>query len=175
VSDLDNALESVGAGTVKQPNSYGCFICGMENRAGVQGAFYEVINEGVPEVLARFSGRPAHQGYPGRLHGGVVAGILDEVMERALHIGLGAALPPVWGVTVELAVRYLLPVPLAVELTARGRVTRDSRRLFEASAELYLPDGAVAVRATAKYMKMSLDAIAAAESNDLGWQIYPDR
>jgi acyl-coenzyme A thioesterase PaaI-like protein len=174
VSDLDNALGSVGAGTVKQPNSYGCFICGMENRAGVQGAFYEVINEGVPEVLARFSGRPAHQGYPGRLHGGVVAGILDEVMERALHIGLGAALPPVWGVTVDLAVRYLAPAPLAVELTARGRVTRDSRRLFEASAELYLPDGAVAVRATAKYMKMSLDAIAAAEGNDLGWQLYPD-
>src|SRR5687768_1991602 len=96
----------------KQPNSDNCFICGVKNVAGAQVAFYEVIVDGTPEVMARFTGREAHQGYPGRMHGGVAAGILDEVMSRCIAYGEAALNPPVWGVTVEMALRYHAPVPL---------------------------------------------------------------
>ena len=71
----------------KQPNSNDCFICGVKNVSGVHVAFYERTNEaGVPEVLARFTGRSEHQGYPGRMHGGVITGILDETIGRAVNI-----------------------------------------------------------------------------------------
>ena len=159
----------------KQPNSHDCFICGLRNVAGVQVAFYEVTaDDGTPEVLARFTGRAAHQGYPGRMHGGVAAGILDEVMARCITYGEQALDPALWGVTVELNTRYHAPTPLEVELTARGRILRTRSRLFAASAELYLPDGTVAVSATGQYMKLPLTEISGLGPEDLGWRVYPD-
>ena len=56
----------------KQPNSRMCFICGVKNIAGVHVRFYE---PGDGTVQARFTGQEIHQGYPGRFHGGVLAGI----------------------------------------------------------------------------------------------------
>jgi acyl-coenzyme A thioesterase PaaI-like protein len=162
----------------KQPNSHNCFVCGVKNIAGAQVAFYEVAAEdGTPEVLARFFSRDVHQGYPGRMHGGVAAGILDEVMSRCITYGDAALNPPAWGVTVEMTVRYHAPVPLGVELSARGRLLRDRSRMAEASAELYLPNGTVAVSATGRFVKLALDQIAddMADSSDaLGWQVYAD-
>lgn len=159
----------------KQPNSDNCFICGVKNVAGAQVAFYETSeDDGTPAILARFRGRDVHQGYPGRMHGGVSAGILDEVMARCVTMGEAALDPPVWGVTVDLALRYHAPVPLSVELTAQGRITRERSRVFEATAELYLPDGTVAVSATGKYIKLPLGDIAAADAAGLGWRVYPD-
>jgi acyl-coenzyme A thioesterase PaaI-like protein len=159
----------------KQPNSFHCFICGMKNIAGVQVAFYETINaDGTPEILARFTARDLHQGYPGRLHGGVATGILDETIGRAINIGAGDDAPQFWGVTADLSLRFQQPVPLNVELTARGRITKAHRRLFEGSGELYLPDGTVAVSATGKYFKMTLNDISAVDPETLGWQVYAD-
>lgn len=159
----------------KQPNSHHCFICGVKNVAGAQVAFFEATAaDGTPEVLARFAGREVHQGYPGRMHGGVAAGILDEVMSRCIAYGDQALNPPVWGVTVEMAVRYYAPVPLGVELTARGRITRDRSRTAETSAELYLPNGTVAVSATGKFMKLPIDQITDGTLDALGWQVYAD-
>lgn len=159
----------------KQPNSDYCFICGVKNVAGVQVAFYETVGaEDKPEVLARFTAQVMHQGYPRRLHGGVATGVLDETIGRALNIGERGAMPMRWGVTVDLAVRFHQPVPLEVELTARGRITRENRRLFEGTGELYLPDGTVAVSASGKYIKLALDEIAAGDVETLGWQVYED-
>ncbi|MBX3052503.1 MAG: PaaI family thioesterase [Caldilineaceae bacterium] len=158
----------------KQPNSHFCFICGVKNVAGVQVRFYEThADDGSPEILAEFCGQPIHQGYPGRMHGGVLTGILDETMGRAVNYGAGEQVET-WGVTANLDLRFLLPVPLDVELTARGRITRENRRLFQGSGEVYLPDGRVAVTATGKFWKMPLDEISDADPTALGWQIYPD-
>ncbi len=158
----------------KQPNSHHCFICGVRNVAGVQVRFYELRTpEGTPEVLARFVGRDVHQGYPGRIHGGVLTGILDETIGRAINYGVGEQVVT-WGVTAELTVRFLRPVPLHVELTARGRVTEENRRMFQGSGEIYLPDGTVAVTARGKFLKLPLEAISPVDPEALGWQIYPD-
>lgn len=159
----------------KQPNSRHCFICGLQNEAGVQAAFYESQAEnGSPVVEARWVGRADHQGYPGRMHGGVAAGVLDEVMARCVTAGANALEPPLWGVTAEMNVRYLAPIPLGVELTARGRITRERNRLFEAEAELLLPDGSIAARARGKYWKLPLSEIAGSDTATLGWRVYPD-
>lgn len=159
----------------KQPNSNLCFICGMKNVAGVKVAFYETINsDGMPEILARFTARDVHQGYPNRMHGGVATGILDETIARAINLGEGDGMPVVWGVTADIALRFHQPVPLEIELTARGRLTKENRRLFEGTGELYLPDGTVAVRATGKYVKMALDTISEVTPERLGWRIYED-
>lgn len=130
-----------------------CIVCGVENVFGLHGRFYEL--EG-GELLGIFALRDEHQGYPGLLHGGISSAILDETIGRAVTI----AHPRTWGVTTQLSVRYRLPVPPVGEIRAVGRITRDGSRLFEGSGELLLPDGRVAVEATGKYLKRSLDAIA---------------
>ena len=124
--------------------------------------------------MARFTGRAIHQGYPGRMHGGLATGILDETIGRAINAANREDDPTVWGVAVELATRFHRPVPLEVELTARGWLTRVRRRLFEGSGEILLPDGAVAVSAAGKYVRLPLEEISGIDPEELGWQVYPD-
>ena len=152
----------------KQPNSRMCFICGVKNIAGVHVRFYE---PGDGTVLARFCGQEVHQGYPGRFHGGVLAGILDETLGRAIRLEHG---DDVWGVTAELTIRYRQPVPLEIELEAIGRITGERRRLFEASGEVLLPDGSVAVEATGKFVKLLPEVLAEFDPEAEEWQVIPD-
>lgn len=152
----------------KQPNSRMCFICGMKNVAGVHVRFYE---PGDGTVLARFTGQPIHQGYPGRFHGGVIAGILDETMGRAIRLEHG---DEVWGVTAELTVRYRQPVPIGVELQAVGRITKELSRMFEAQAEILLPDGTVAAEGYGKFVKLPNSAVAQFDPEVEEWRVWPD-
>jgi uncharacterized protein (TIGR00369 family) len=130
-----------------------CMVCGVDNTAGLGARFFE-LDSG--ELLGVFRPLNEHQGYPGRLHGGIASTVLDETIGRAINISD----PNAWGVTVELAVRFRKPVPLDGEVRALGRITRDSSRLFEGTGEIVLPDGTVAVEATGKYVKMPIEQIA---------------
>ena len=149
-----------------------CLVCGVENPWGLNGRFYVLepagadqpaavgepaarAKAGVRELLGVFTLREEHQSYPGRLHGGITTAILDETIGRAITI----ANPGVWGVTAELTVRFRKPLPLSGELRCVGRITRDTRRLFEGSGEILLDDGSVAAEANGKYLKMSLGDI----------------
>ena len=158
----------------KQPGSSYCFVCGVDNVAGVRVRFYETVAaDGTAEILARFSAQACHQGYPGRMHGGVLTGILDETIARTVHYGSGERVER-WGITAELTTRFLLPVPLETELSARGRMLTQNRRMFTGSAEVLLPDGAIAVRAEGKFLKLPLSAISGQDADLPGWKIYSD-
>ena len=141
-----------------------CMVCGAENPWSLKARFFE-LDSG--ELLGVFAPLESHQSYPGRLHGGITSAILDETIGRALNI----LQPDAWGVTVELTVRFKKPVPLGCELRATARITRDSRRLFEGTGELVLPDGTVAADASGKYMKMPIDQIA---EGDFGVEWFAD-
>lgn len=154
----------------KQPNSRMCFVCGMKNFAGLKAFFYEQPDG---SVLARFTAKDEHQGYPGRMHGGIIAGIMDEAIGRAIMVG-GRWEEAAWGVTAELSVRYRQPVPVGVELSAVGRVSRDTRLLFEGTGELILPDGTVAAEAKGKYIKLPAEKAPDFDAEREEWQVVPD-
>ncbi len=139
-----------------------CLVCGVENKFGLRGRFFELESS---ELAGVFQPRVEHQGYPGRLHGGVVTAILDETIGRSINI----ADTHTWGVTVELTVKFRKPVPLDREVTAIGRITRDSSRLFEGTGEIVLKDGTVAAEARGKYLKMPLDGVASVELSEEEW------
>ena len=67
--------------------------------------------------------------------------------------------------------RFRKPVPLDGEVRAVGRITKDSRRLFEGTGEILLDDGTVAVEASGKFMKMPIDKIA---EGDFESEWFPD-
>ncbi len=152
----------------KQPTSRMCFVCGERNLAGLHMRFYEQ-DDGT--LLGKFTAHEQHQSYPGRVHGGVISAALDETLGRAIMMRYGEA---IWGVTVELNVRYLKPVPLGVELTIVGRITTDKSRIFEGTGQLILPDGAVAAESTGKYVKMDISKIADFDYEREEWYVRPD-
>ena len=137
----------------KQHNSRLCFVCGLKNQFGLHASFYETDSG---ELVAILKPREEHQSYPGRMHGGVAAAILDETIGRAITIGRD---DQVWGVTVELSMKYRKPLPLGEELRVVGRVTKEGGRIFEGSGEILLPNGEVAVSAVGKYVKVPVDKI----------------
>jgi uncharacterized protein (TIGR00369 family) len=150
----------------KQPNSTECFVCGVNNNKGLNASFYETDEK---EVIAVFTPHELHQSYPGRLHGGIAACILDETIGRAVQIDN----PDIWGVTVELTLSYRKPLPYSAELRAVGRITKENRLLFEGEGEIYTPDGEVAVSAKSRYVKMTIDKISGEFSPD-SWKVRLD-
>jgi hypothetical protein len=118
-----------------------CLVCGLKNSFGLHASFFELDNN---ELLAVFKPKDEHQSYPGRLHGGIISTILDEVIGRAIMIHSES---DIWGVTVDLQIRFKKPVPLDEELRILGRITKDSRRFFEGTGDCMtvqlLPKGTV--------------------------------
>jgi uncharacterized protein (TIGR00369 family) len=149
----------------KQKNSRMCFVCGLANPAGLHAAIYEMESG---EVVAIFRPEERHQGYPGRLHGGIAGTILDETIGRAIMASSGGE---VWGVTVEFTARYRKPVPLDVELRAVGRIAKDSGRFFEGTGEILLPDGTVAVEGKGRYLRMPLERISDSYAEREDWRV----
>jgi uncharacterized protein (TIGR00369 family) len=104
----------------------GCFGCGDLNPNGLKLAFR--LEGGV--AVAEFDPDPQHQGYPGLMHGGLVATILDEAMGWAIY-GRG-----IWAMTARMQVRFRRSVPLDRRLRVSAHVTNQRQRLLQARAEL---------------------------------------
>ena len=149
----------------KQPNSRMCLVCGLKNPFGLHTSFFELDNK---ELLAVFEPREEHQSYPGRLHGGIISTILDETIGRAIMVHSETE---VWGVTVDLQVRFKKPVPLYEELRILSRITKNSSRVFEGTGELLLADGTVAAEAHGKYLKIPLEKIADFDVDHQEWRV----
>lgn len=136
----------------KQLNSHKCLICGMDNKLGVQAPFYE-MEDGT--VVTVFKYKEEHQSYPGRTHGGMITCMLDELIGRAIWI----TEPETWGVTTNINVRFLKPVPYNTELIGIGQITKSNRFLFEAEGYIKDKNNVILAKATATYFKLKEDQI----------------
>ncbi|MGA2261015.1 MAG: PaaI family thioesterase [Acidobacteriota bacterium] len=152
----------------KQQNSSMCLVCGLKNPFGLKGSFYEMETG---ELICLFTPSDVHQSYPGRLHGGIAAAILDETIGRAIMMKYDQM---VWGVTFEFSIRYQKPIPLDRELRVVGRITIEAGRTFEGEGKILLPDsGAVAATGYGKYMKMPIEKIADFDVAEQEWKVTP--
>lgn len=152
----------------KQPNSRSCLVCGLRNPFGLKARFFEMDNG---ELVCLFTPEAHHQGYPGRLHGGIAAAILDEAIGRAVQVNREDT---VWGVTLEFTIQYKKPIPLDRELKAVCRFTKETGRSFEGSGEILLPDGTVAASGQGRYLKLPIDKIADFNPEEADWQVVRD-
>ena len=151
--------------TAKQPNSKMCLVCGLKNPFGLHASFFELDNN---ELLAIFKPREEHQSYPGSLHGGIISTILDETIGRAIMIQSESE---IWGVTLDLQIRFKKPVPLDEELRVIGRIIKNSSRFFEGTGELLLKDGTIAAEGHGKYLKAPLEKIADFDVDAQEWSV----
>ena len=146
-------------------NSKLCLVCGMENELGLKARFYAMDHD---EILAVCMPMEEHQSYPGRLHGGISAALLDETLGRAINL----TEPDAFGVTIGLNLTYRLPVPLDREIHAVARITKNTPRIFEAEGEILLEDGRVAVEAKGRYVRMPAEKITDASPEEMGYHLY---
>lgn len=153
---------------IKQPNSRHCFACGLENPIGLKLKFYQTADD---EVTAEFTAPEDYQGYPGILHGGVTATILDEAVGRAF-MGTDPANSN-FMYTAELTIRYKKKVPIGQPLKIVGKQVKRMRWTGESKAFMYDQDGALLVEATAILVDLP-DKMSAEAAEELGWKIYPD-
>lgn len=142
----------------EQYSSRDCFVCGFNNKSGLKARFFILENN---YLVALFKPINEHQSYPGRLHGGISATILDEAIGRAIMNEVDS---DVWGVTIDFSVRFRKPVPMDKQLMVVCCLDKTSRRSFEGRGVILLADGTVAVEGKGKYMNMSLDKIAEMDS-----------
>ena len=120
-----------------------CLICSGSNPFGLALEF-DVLADG--SVTASFLGNPTLEGYPGWLHGGMIASLLDGVMTNCLFArGLV-------GVTADLNVRYRKPIEIGSEMLLRGWLERSRPPLYFMRAELH-QENCLKASASAKFLQ----------------------
>ena len=142
-------------------------MCGLDNPVGLRLEFYET---GTHEVTATCLPTKAYEGYPGVLHGGIVAAILDEVGGRVVMIGDHTR----FMMTAKLDVKYRRPTPTGERLTVLGRLLKRRGRLAVAQAEIALADGTVTAEAELTLAELPDAFRMQGDLEALGWKVYPD-
>ncbi len=152
----------------KQPNSRHCFICGLENPVGLKLKIYKTE----PGVIETSYTAPEHfQGYPGVLHGGIVAAILDEISGRA-HMGDPSK--PRFMFTGKMEVKYRRNVPIGKPLKIVGKAGKSKGKMGEGWAGIYDEAGTLLAEAKALLIDVPNDVLADSDLEALGWKVYPD-
>jgi len=151
----------------KQPNSRMCFVCGLQNPVGLKLAFYEGPESG--RVRTEFTIPDEYQGYPGVVHGGIVAAILDEVSGRAVMLhGSDDSLVA----TLRLTVRYRRPTPTGTPLTGVGWVERVGGIGARVAGEIRLSDGTVTAECESVLTNVPEEFRTRSEEEKPYWKVY---
>jgi uncharacterized protein (TIGR00369 family) len=150
-----------------QPNSRYCFVCGLANDNGLKIRFY---NTGPGEVTANFTAPEHFQGYPGVLHGGIVAAMLDEVSARTM---MGSD-PHRFMYTARLEIKYRRNVPVGQPLRLVGRAGNSRRNTASATGEIYGADGALLAEAEVLLVDVPGEVVNGTDLDALGWKVYED-
>ena len=117
-----------------------CFACGQRNDAGLKLVFHR---EG-DAVVTDYTSDTRFQGVPGVVHGGVLATLLDETLNRmALSEGR-------WMMTGRLDIRFRAAAPLGQRLRVTARTVSSRSRALIASGEVVLATDPATVFATAE-------------------------
>ena len=143
----------------KQANSRMCAICGMDNPFGVKAPFY-VLEDNRVATLFRY--REEHQSYPGRVHGGLITAMLDELGMRAYW----ALEPESLAVTISLETRYRKPVPYEVPLKGCGIILSSNSHFIKSQASIMDMNGNILAQAEMRYLKLPTQRITDADYHE---------
>ncbi len=152
-----------------QPNSKMCFLCGLENPVGLKLRIYETE----PGVVEAAYIAPDHfQGYPGVLHGGVIATIIDEISGRAW---MGTEENPRFMFTAKLNVIYRKNVPTEKPLRIVGKALKSKGRSAEAWAGIYdAESGELLAEGNTLLVDVPKEKLDLTNLEEMGWKVYPE-
>lgn len=115
---------------------------------------------------------PEHfNGYPGIVHGGILATILDETSGRAVMLEGGQEMLMV---TLKLEMTYRRPTPTNTPLTAIGWVIKQSKSRAQVAGEIRLPDGTVTAQCRAVVVRPPREIFESWQAEKAYWRVYDD-
>jgi uncharacterized protein (TIGR00369 family) len=151
---------------IKQPTSRTCFMCGRENNLGLKMVFYN--NPETDQVQATVTVPEQFNGYPGIVHGGIVAAILDETAGRAVL--LDGNFDNLF-ITLRLNMTYRKSTPTNTPLKAVGWLEHKGNRGMKVAAELSLPDGTVTTECKAVVIRPTPEISKTWEPEKKFWRV----
>jgi len=149
----------------RQPTSLGCFLCGKDNPHGLH--VFWTQDDKAKTVLCETEISENYRSYPGVVHGGVVAALLDETAGRAIIMDNG---PDALMVTLKLEVVYKKVTPTNTKLKIYGRVKKTGTSRAVVEGEIVLPDGSVSAAATALIVKPPAGLLAGWTEEEAEWR-----
>ena len=118
-----------------------CFVCSKTNPKGLHITFERIENM----TFAKFVLEKEYEGYPGIVHGGILAAILDDAMGNIKYLEEYIAY------TVEMSTRYINPSFTGEELQVRAWLESAQHKIVKAIEDIRDKKGVIKVRAKAKY------------------------
>jgi acyl-coenzyme A thioesterase PaaI-like protein len=141
LSDLKSSKENDETAELNDDSNYQrCFVCGIQNATGLRVQFRR---EG-ERVVADFLPEEAFQGFPGVVHGGILASLLDEALSRT------ALLYGEWVMTGRLEIRYRQPAAVGQLLRVSAEIEQRRARMVTARGEIALAADPAVVIAEAR-------------------------
>jgi uncharacterized protein (TIGR00369 family) len=119
-----------------------CFACGASNPIGMR--LHIELSEGAART--EWGAGEDYVGWSDKVHGGIIATLLDEVMAWA------PSSFDSWAVTAEMTVRYRAAASPGERLTATGRVAKRRRRIYEVVGEVRGPDNRLIAEGRGLYL-----------------------
>ena len=119
-----------------------CFACGASNPIGMR--LHIELSEGAART--EWVVGEDYVGWSDKLHGGIIATLLDEVMAWA------PSSFDSWAVTAEMTVRYRAAASPGDRLTATGRVAKRRRRIYEVVGEVRGADNRLIAEGRGTYL-----------------------
>jgi acyl-coenzyme A thioesterase PaaI-like protein len=123
-----------------------CVACGNRNGQGLRLEF--CVRE-ARYVETSFGCEAAFEGFPGFLHGGIIATLLDAAMTNCLFAH------GIVGLTAELKVRYLHPVSIGKAARVYAWLERSVHRLHGIRSELE-QDGVIKAAASGRFLETNM-------------------
>ena len=134
---------------LRPPTSLRCFACGKNNPIGLKLEWFNDYEN--KQIETTFTLSDDYCSYPGTVHGGIIATILDETSGRAILLDNDFNRLMV---TLKMEVVYKHNTPTNTPLKAVGRVIRDGGSRAQVEGEIILPDGTVSAKCTSLLFKI---------------------
>jgi acyl-coenzyme A thioesterase PaaI-like protein len=133
------------------------WVHGRRNAGGLH-LQYELIDDpaahGGVRVATTWTPGDEHVGFPGYVHGGLLAAVLDDAMGRS------TAVFKRWVVTGRMNVRYRTGARAGEALRIEGWIVRYQKRLVTASARVTTASGEPVAEADGTYLPVPEDTLA---------------
>lgn len=124
---------------------HNCFACGGENPIGL----HLEIELGEGTARTEWTAAPDFVGWEDKIHGGILATLLDEVMAWA------PSSFDSWAVTAEMSIRFRAPANPGELLIAEARVTSRRRRIYAVHGAIHGQDGRLIAEADGRFLGAS--------------------
>jgi len=121
---------------------HNCFACGDANPIGM----HLVIELGEGSATTTWTPSRDFVGWEDKVHGGLLATLLDEVMTWS------PSSFDSWAVTAEMQIRFRSPANPGEPLTATGWVTERRRRIYHVRGEVRTADGRLVADAEGRFL-----------------------